>query len=160
MYRLMLAFCTLAVGFATAVGTASAQPAERVKAGTLLCDVSAGIGFIIGSQKNVGCLFNPDSPGPPEAYVGVISKFGLDIGATSGGQMVWVVYSPTNRIYGALAGVYTGATAEATVAVGLGANALVGGSNRTIALQPLSVTGQTGLNLAAGVASLELRSAR
>jgi Protein of unknown function (DUF992) len=160
MYRLILAFCTLAVGFATAVGTASAQPAERVKAGTLLCDVSAGIGFIIGSQKNVGCLFNPDSPGPPEAYVGVISKFGLDIGATSGGQMIWVVYSPTNRIYGALAGVYTGATAEATVAVGLGANALVGGSNRTIALQPLSVTGQTGLNLAAGVASLELRPAR
>jgi len=92
--------------------------------------------------------------------VGVISKFGLDIGATSGGQMIWVVYSPTNRIYGALAGVYTGATAEATVAVGLGANALVGGSNRTIALQPLSVTGQTGLNLAAGVASLELRPAR
>ena len=74
--------------------------------------------------------------------------------------MVWAVYAPSSRGPGVLAGAYTGATAEATVAVGLGANALVGGSNRTVALQPLSVTGQTGLNLAAGVASLELRSAR
>jgi hypothetical protein len=72
--------------------------------------------------------------------------------------MVWAVYAPSARGPGVLAGTYTGATAEATVAVGLGANALIGGSNRTVALQPLSVTGQTGLNLAAGVASLELRS--
>ena len=72
--------------------------------------------------------------------------------------MVWAVYAPSSRGFGVLAGTYTGATAEATVVVGLGANALIGGSNRTVALQPLSVTGQTGLNLAAGVASLELRS--
>ena len=104
------------------------------------------------------CEFNPDLPGPRETYFGTISKFGLDIGATSGGQMVWAVYAPSSRGPGVLAGTYTGATAEATVAVGLGANALIGGSNRTVALQPLSVTGQTGLNLAAGVASLELRS--
>jgi hypothetical protein len=71
---------------------------------------------------------------------------------------VWAVYAPSSRGFGVLAGTYTGATAEATVVVGLGANALIGGSNRTVALQPLSVTGQTGLNLAAGVASLELRS--
>ena len=79
------------------------------------------------------------------------------IGGTTAGQMVWAVYAPTSRVFGALAGTYTGATAEATVAVGLGANVLVGGSSRTIALQPLSVSGQTGLNLAAGVASLSLR---
>ena len=72
--------------------------------------------------------------------------------------MVWAVFAPTTRVFGALAGVYSGATAEATIAVGLGANVLVGGSNRTIALQPLSVTGQTGLNLAAGVASLAVAS--
>ena len=74
--------------------------------------------------------------------------------------MVWAVFAPTSREYGALAGVYSGATAEATVAVGIGGNVLIGGSNRTITLQPLSVTGQTGLNLAAGVASLELHLAR
>jgi hypothetical protein len=148
------------IGLAAAIGIATAQPADRVKAGTLTCDISAGIGLIIGSQKEISCLFGPELPGPQEAYVGTISKFGLDLGATSGGSMIWAVYAPTNRAVGALAGVYTGAAAEATIAVGLGANVLVGGSNSTIALQPLSIQGQSGLNIAAGVASLELRPVR
>jgi len=153
--RMLLGLGALAFGLVTAIGSASAQ--QGVKVGTLVCDVSGGLGMIIASQKSVQCLFNPNQPGPPEAYSGTISKFGLDIGGTTAGQMVWAVYAPTSRVFGALAGTYTGATAEATVAVGLGANVLVGGSNRTIALQPLSVSGQTGLNLAAGVASLSLR---
>lgn len=160
MRHLFLGLGALALGIVTAVGSATAQPAERVKAGTLNCDVSAGIGLIIGSRKTMTCTFTPSAPGwPAEAYIGTISKFGLDIGATSSGHMVWVVFAGGSPAPGALAGNYVGATAEATVAVGLGANALVGGSNRTIGLQPLSVTGQTGLNLAAGVASLELRPA-
>jgi hypothetical protein len=158
MRRIFLGLGALALGFVTAIGGAAAQ--DRIKAGTLVCDVSGGIGMIIGSQKGVQCLFNPDMPGPPEGYIGTISKFGLDIGATSAGQMVWAVWAPSSYGPGVLAGVYTGATAEATVAVGIGGNALIGGSNRTVALQPLSITGQTGLNLAAGVASLELRSMR
>ena len=105
-------------------------------------------------------MFTPAGAGPREVYVGSISKFSLDLGATSGGQMVWAVFAPTSLPFGALAGDYAGATAEATVGAGLGANALVGGSNRTVALQPLSVQGQTGLNVAAGVAGLSLRSAR
>ena len=155
MNRIFMGLAALAFGFFTAIGGATAQ--QNVKVGTLVCDVSGGIGLVIGSQKGVQCLFNPNLPGPPEAYVGTISKLGLDIGATSAGQMVWAVYAPSTGVFGALAGTYAGATAEATVAVGLGANVLVGGSNRTVALQPLSVTGQTGLNLAAGVASLTLR---
>jgi len=108
----------------------------------------------------VTCMYTPANPGPREVYVGDIAKFGLDLGATSGGQMVWAVYAPTTARYGALAGQYVGATAEATVGAGLGANVLVGGSNRTITLQPLSVQGQTGLNVAAGVGALTLRPAR
>ena len=158
MRRVLLGLGALALGFVTAIGGAAAQ--DRIKAGTLACDVSGGLGMIIGSQKGVQCMFNPDQPGPPEGYVGTISKFGLDIGATSAGQMVWAVWAPSSYGPGVLAGVYTGATAEATVAIGIGGNALIGGSNRTVALQPLSITGQTGLNLAAGVASLELRSMR
>ncbi len=157
MHRIFLSLGALAFGFVAAINGAAAQ--DRVKAGTLVCDVSGGLGMIIGSKKGVQCLFNPSLPGPAEGYVGTISKFGLDIGATTAGQMVWAVYAPSSYGPGVLAGVYTGATAEATIAVGLGGNALVGGSNRTVALQPLSVTGQTGLNLAAGVASLELRPA-
>jgi len=159
MRRIFLGLGTLALGFVTAIGGAAAQPAQPAKVGTLVCDVSGGIGMIITSHKQIQCVFNPDLPGPREAYVGTISKFGLDIGATTSGQMVWAVYAPTSREFGALAGIYSGATAEATVAVGLGGNALIGGSNRTIALQPLSLTGQTGFNLAAGVASLELHPA-
>jgi hypothetical protein len=149
----------LAASFALAVMAASAGPAaaQRVKAGVLNCDVSGGIGFIIGSQRSVSCLFTPDRPGPQEAYVGGISKFGLDIGATAGGAMVWAVFTETTGGIGALAGDYVGASGEATIAVGLGANVLIGGSNRTVALQPLSVSGQIGLNLAIGVANLSLR---
>ena len=91
---------------------------------------------------------------------GTLTKVGVDIGVTTGGVMVWGVYAPTSRPAGALAGSYGGATAEATVVAGLGANVLVGGSNRTIALQPLSLQGQAGLNVAAGVAGIELRWVR
>jgi uncharacterized protein DUF992 len=138
----------------------SAQAQERVQAGQLTCDVSAGIGLIIGSQRNVSCTFTPSSPGPIEYYTGSISKLGIDLGVTTGGVMVWLVWSPTNRPVGGLTGNYVGASAEASVIAGLGANALIGGSNRSVALQPLSVQGQVGLNIAAGVAGLELRYVR
>jgi hypothetical protein len=133
---------------------------ERTKVGTLTCDISAGIGAIIASKKSVTCMFTPAHPGPKEVYTGSISKFGLDLGATAAGEMVWSVYAPSTRKFGALAGSYSGASAEATVGAGLGANVLVGGSNRTVALQPVSVQGQAGLNLAVGVAQLRLRPAR
>lgn len=143
---------------AAALAPAASQPQDRVQAGALNCDVSGGLGLIIGSQKEVTCQFIPaDNNSPREVYVGVINKFGLDLGATTQGQMVWNVFAPTSRPAAALAGDYVGAGAEATVAVGLGANVLVGGSNRTIALQPVSIQGQTGLNVAAGVTELRLR---
>ena len=116
--------------------------------------------MIIGSQRTVNCLFTPDIPGPQEGYFGTITKFGLDLGATVAGSLVWAVYADTTRGLGFLAGDYAGASGEATVAVGLGANVLVGGSNRTVALQPLSVQGQVGLNVAVGVANLSLRPSR
>jgi uncharacterized protein DUF992 len=159
MNRPLIAAAALSLSVALA-GAASAQAPQRVRVGTLTCDISGGIGLIIASQKQVQCLYTPAEPGPREVYVGAIRKFGLDVGATTGGEMVWTVYAPTLGGPAALAGSYAGATAEATVGAGLGANVLVGGSNRTIALQPVSVQGQTGLNVAAGVADLELRPVR
>ncbi|MBX9772967.1 MAG: DUF992 domain-containing protein [Xanthobacteraceae bacterium] len=135
--------------------------AQRTRAGMLGCDVSGGIGLIIGSQRRLVCTFSPDGGGPQEVYHGTISRLGLDIGATAGGTMAWAVFSEfVGPRPGSLAGDYIGATGEATIAVGLGANVLVGGSNRQIALQPLSVGGQVGLNLAVGVAELQLRVGR
>jgi len=140
---------------------ASADPAaaQRVRAGLLTCDVSAGIGLIITSQQEVSCVYAPEGPGPQETYRGTFRLFGLDLGVTAGGVMVWGVFTDSTRGPGFLAGDYVGASAEATVAVGLGANVLVGGSNRTVALQPISVSGQTGLNLAIGIGDLSLRPA-
>jgi hypothetical protein len=158
MYRQFLA---PVAAVAMALTVASPASAQWVRAGVLGCDVSAGLGFIIGSSKSVSCLFTPDVPGPQEYYVGTISKFGLDIGGTAAQSMLWGVYVPTSWPGpGALAGGYAGATGQATVAIGLGANVLIGGNSRSIALQPISLTSQTGLNLAVGVADLELRPAR
>jgi hypothetical protein len=161
MHKRLSALAVLAVVAAVASPAPSmAQSRERTKAGTLTCDISAGIGLIITSKKEVTCMFTPSQPGPREVYTGSITKFGLDLGATAGGEMVWAVYAPTNRRFGALAGRYGGASAEATVGAGLGANLLVGGNNRTVTLQPVSVQGQAGLNVAAGVAGLDLHPAR
>jgi Protein of unknown function (DUF992) len=148
---------------AAAVVAAAAVPADaqprRVQVGTLACSISAGIGLVVASQRNVSCNFQPDG-GPPEAYTGTMTRIGVDVGFTSGGAMVWGVFADTNRYAGMLTGTYAGATAEATVAAGLGANVLVGGSNHSVALQPLSVQGQVGLNVAAGVGALELHLAQ
>ncbi len=138
----------------------SSQAQSAVKVGTLRCNVSAGLGLVITSSRDMNCTFRP-SRGRREAYRGTIRRFGLDIGATSRGVLVWGVVAETRRpVRGALAGDYVGATAEATAGVGLGVNALVGGSGRTYSLQPISVEGQLGLNLAAGVAQLTLVNAR
>jgi hypothetical protein len=148
---------------AAAVVAAAAVPADaqprRVQVGTLACSISAGVGLVVASQRNVSCNFQPDG-GPPEAYTGTMTRIGVDVGFTSGGAMVWGVCADTNRYAGMLTGTYAGATAEATVAAGLGANVLVGGSNHSVALQPLSVQGQVGLNVAAGVGALELHLAQ
>lgn len=149
----LAAFASLAIA-----GTASADP-SGVKAGVLSCDVSGGWGFVFGSSKDMNCTFAPNG-GEPERYTGTINKYGVDIGFTKGGVMVWAVFAPGALAPGALAGNYGGVTAGAAVGVGANAHALVGGSSNSISLQPLSIEGQTGLNLAAGVAGVTLTSAR
>src|SRR5580700_8860812 len=113
---------------ATATVPADAQP-QRVQVGTLACSISAGVGMIVASQRNVSCNFQPDN-GPPEAYTGTMTRVGVDVGFTTGGAMVWGVFADTNRFAGMLNGTYAGATAEATAGAGVGANVLIGGSNR------------------------------
>jgi len=124
--------------------------------GTLTCSLSAGVGLIVGSQRNVNCLLKGQPGEPEKAYTGTMTRVGLDIGVTSGTAIIWAVFADTNRYAGMLTGTYTGASVEVSIAAALGANVLVGGSNRTVALQPLSVQGQIGLDIAAGIAQLEL----
>jgi hypothetical protein len=156
----MVSIKRVAMGLAAlaAVGLAAASPAAAqggVKVGTLSCNVSSGWGFVFGSSRGLNCTFS--GPYGIEYYTGAITKFGVDIGYTSGGVLVWTVVAPTAQLApGSLAGGYAGATASATVAVGIGANALIGGSGNTIALQPLSFEGSQGLNVAAGIGAITL----
>ncbi len=151
--------------FSIAIGTALltpalGQPAGGTKIGVLTCRASASLGLIIGSRQGISCSFSPDNGGSPENYVGHIGRLGLDLGVRGGGVMVWAVVAPTNGYHhGALAGHYVGANADASLGLGAGAKVLVGGSHRSVALQPLSVSGQVGVNLALGVAGLTLRRA-
>lgn len=138
----------------------AASPAlakDGVKVGVLSCKVAPSVGLIIASSKSLDCTFEGTLGKKKERYKGTIDRLGIDIGFTGEGVMSWVVFAPGKLKRGALAGSYGGATAEATLAVGLGANVLVGGSDRSVALQPLSVQAQTGLNVAAGVAALRLK---
>jgi uncharacterized protein DUF992 len=140
--------------FAAAATPASAAPGVAV--GVLNCNVAGGWGFIFGSSRDLNCVLTGTN-GVSENYRGTVSKFGVDIGYTQAGVLVWTVFAPQgNLMPGALTGGYAGGTASATVGLGVGANALLGGSGNTIALQPLSITGATGLNVAAGIAALSL----
>lgn len=136
--------------------SASAEP--KLVAGTLTCKGQGTVGMIIGSQETLRCDFNVAGPGGHERYVATITKVGLDIGVKGQSTMVWTVLSSTSKLArDALVGDYGGLSAQAAVGIGGGANALVGGSNNSVVLQPVSVEGQSGVNLAVGVAGLSLR---
>ncbi len=139
---------------------AAAQAQDRVRVGVLECRGGASIGFIVGSVTHLGCVLRADDM-PDDRYIATIHKVGLDLGITAETALAWVVYAPVARLGpGDLSGDYAGAQGSASIGVGLGGNVLVGGSANSIALQPLSVQGQVGLNVAAGLESLELRPGR
>src|SRR5258708_866442 len=155
---------SLLASVATATLIASAafaqQPIQRVQVGVLECRGGPSVGFIVGSVTNLGCVLRVNGA-PDDSYVATIRKVGLDIGITQESALAWAVYAPVARLGpGDLSGNYAGAQGSASIGVGLGGNVLVGGSANSIALQPLSVQGQVGINLALGVEGLELRPGR
>ena len=156
-----IAYVAALIAATTSVTVASPFDAEprRVQVGTLACSLSSSIGLVLGSQRNVNCDFS-SSGAPVERYTGTMTRIGLDVGVTTGGAIIWAVFADTDRYTGMLSGTYAGASGEVSIAAGLGANVLVGGSDTTVALQPVSVQGQVGLNIAAGVGALELHPIR
>src|SRR4051794_3480842 len=159
----MRRFLILAAGvlatLASSIG-ANAQQMQRVQVGVLECRGGASIGFIVGSVTNLGCVLRVEGV-PEDRYVATIRKIGLDLGITEETALAWGVFAPVARLGpGDLAGTYAGAQGSASLGVGGGGNVLVGGSNNSIALQPLSLQGQIGVNIAAGLESMELRPGR
>lgn len=134
--------------------------AQQVQTGLLECTGSGSISFVVGSVSDLNCIYRPNN-GPAQAYRATMRRAGIDVGVTTVQGLAWAVFAPTVEIgLGDLSGNYGGVSAGGAVGPGLGANVLVGGSSNSFALQPLSVQGQVGLNLFAGVAGLELRFGR
>lgn len=142
-----------------APGTPQASGKSGANIGSLTCKVAGGMGFIFGSSKDLDCIF-ARTDGVGEKYTGAIKRYGVDIGFTKESQIVWLVFAPGSIAPGALQGTYAGATAQATVGGGVGANVLLGGGSGQITLQPVSVEGSVGLNVAAGVAEVDLKYAK
>ena len=157
----VLAFITAAIAATSLASSASAQqPMNRVRVGVLECRGGASIGFVVGSVTNLGCVLRVEGL-PEDRYIATIRKVGLDLGITQETALAWGVFTPVAQLApGDLTGTYAGAQGSASLGVGVGGNVLVGGSNNTIALQPLSVQGSVGLNIAAGLESLELSPGR
>ena len=146
---------------ALTVAPAVAQsPQAWVQAGVLSCRLNPSIGFVIFGHQSMECRFQPAS-GPPQGYEGAINTVGLDLGISNGGRLAWAVFGPAAGIpEGALAGEYVGASGDIGLGIGAGANVLVGGSNRSVALQPVSLEGSIALNVVAGLSQLKLRPAQ
>ena len=160
MRRFLIPASAAAALLAFLVSTHAQQPMQRVQVGVLECRGGSSVGFIVGSVTNLGCVLRGNGV-PDDSYVATIRKVGLDIGITQESALAWAVYAPVARFGpGSLSGNYAGAQGSASIGVGLGGNVLVGGSANSIALQPLSVQGQVGLNLALGIEALELRPGR
>jgi hypothetical protein len=161
MRRFPILASAVAAALLTSInGAAAQQPMQRVQVGVLECRGAASVGFIVGSVTNLGCVFRSDNM-PEDRYIATIRKVGLDLGITQESALAWGVFAPVARLGpGDLSGNYAGAQGSASIGVGLGGNALFGGSGNSIALQPLSVQGQVGLSIAAGLESLELRPGR
>jgi hypothetical protein len=150
--------CIAVVALVAPIASANALP--PVRAGILQCQGGQNVGFVVGSVTSLECVFQSEGR-RPEAYIATVRRYGLDIGFTEQTKFSWAVNAPTSRVgRGDLAGNYGGVGANASVGVGGGGNFLVGGPQNSYALQPVSVQGQTGLNVAAGVADIELQPLR
>ena len=150
--------CIAVVALVAPIASANALP--PVRAGILQCQGGQNVGFVVGSVTSLECVFQSEGR-RPEPYIATVRRYGLDIGFTDQTKFSWAVNAPTGRVgRGDLAGNYGGVGANASVGVGGGGNFLVGGPQNSYALQPVSVQGQTGLNVAAGVADIELQPVR
>ena len=137
---------------------AHALPA--VRAGILQCQGGQNVGFVVGSVTSFECVFQSEGR-RPEPYIATVRRYGLDLGVTGQTRFAWAVNAPDRKVgRGDLAGNYGGVGANASVGIGGGGNFLVGGPANAVALQPISVQGQTGLNVAAGIADIQLEPYR
>jgi hypothetical protein len=147
--------------FVGTVGVASAQQSPLVAAGTLECKGGPSVGFVVGSQTNLTCLYHRPRHRRPLAYMATVHRAGVDLGVTNSWALAWDVMTPTGRSpRGGLAGSYGGAGSSISIGGGAASNAVVGGPGNAVSLQPRPVNGVTGLALAFGFQGMDIKAGR
>lgn len=153
--RLIALAAGVAAIFSFAASSANAQHLERI--GTLECRVAPNVSYVVGSYRTAGCIFYPLNRRQMHRYKADIGRIGVDLNVSAGGALIWAVHAHNRRLYpGDLRGVYTGASGNIALGVGVGGNVLLGGSNNTVALQPLSGEGNVGVGVSLGAGRLVL----
>jgi len=149
----LLAALTLPMIF----GTSGAAFAARLAVGSLACTAGESGGVIVMTDQALDCVFQPSDGGEPQQYVGEVRKFGLDVGVTGGTQIQWLVLADeSDWDPSALGGNYLGVSADASLGIGVGVNVLLGGTNGSIVLQPVSIQEEVGVDIAVGITDLQL----
>ena len=146
------------VALSAPFGTSAFAQTWPTRVGSLICDAGPRVGLVLGSRQDMRCVFRPSDGVVQHTYRGKIRRIGVDLGVTRGSTLTWAVFAPSGQISpSALRGNYVGASGNAALGVGLGAKVLIEGHRRTISLQPLTIGGQIGINIAVAVSSLSLR---
>jgi len=153
----------LAVALFVGIQVVSAEgqrTTSGTKIGLLTCKTvpGSGVNLIIHSTRDITCKFESTAGGSAEHYKGEMGiGLGIDLNIK---QDETIGYSVLSADFKAgtyqLAGKYAGAKASATFGVGVGVAILLGGSDDSIALQPIALSGSTGLGIAAGIGYLYL----
>ncbi len=149
----------LSAALATALAAPTAFAANdaeqsdgRLQLGYLTCEMTDGSNLILVSEQTYSCIFDAAEDGKDESYEMTVTKYGLDLSATEEQELRWAVLAPSSfDKHGVLAGTYGGASADVALGYSIGAKALVGGGDESIALQPVSLTKGEGLGAAFGV---------
>lgn len=157
------AICSTVAAVIFIVPTVVTAAESGAKVGMLTCEQIKGtkINLLIHSSVQINCTYDGED-GSSEKYKGETGiGLGIDLSWKNEEIVKWVVIAPSNDISPnnhALVGKYYGAKAEATIGVGVQANVLVGGGDKSFTLQPVSLGGQTGFGAAGGLGYLYLEA--
>jgi hypothetical protein len=143
-----------AVVAGTLTSGAATPAAAQTVAGQLRCSIAGGFGLVVAAQRSATCVYRRVD-GSVEFYLGSTGRIGVDFGLTNAVTATYNVSAPDSAPPGALQGIFAGPGAGFTLGAGIGANALVGGTGAI--LTPIDNTYVTGLDISAGLGTLDLR---
>lgn len=161
MRQMTKALCVLAMTMWAGLPAMADEAGVKIGKLTISSVPGSGKNLIIRSSSDVEAVFE-DLNGKEEFYIGEAGiEFGIDLAMKEGEwNQVYLVFSPAEDYRTgsyALQGKYFGTRAGAGVGVGVNAQVLLGGLDKSFSLQPLSVGTGTGTGVEAGLGYLFLQ---